>query len=84
MGILVDLLEYKAKKEQEEAERALESLRADLEYAIYLMGGIPDPEPYYPDSESREALVDKVMSYISLARSPLDGYSHWGIESSDL
>ena len=82
MGILVDLAEWRRKKDEEAHQKELEEIRAlRAEVAAYLddLGGV-EVGPYVSEEERdtwEKRAVETLMPI-------LDGYTHWPIDSSDM
>ena len=82
MGVLVDLTEWRRKKDEEAYQRELEEIR-DLraEVAAYIdeLGGV-QTGPYVSEEE-RESWARRAVEVLMPV---LDGYSHWPVDSSDM
>lgn len=74
MGELVNLFEWKTKKE----ERETEELRQQVKDIIDSMGPI-EPKFYHVENDK-----DILSRMTSLMLTTLDGYSKWPVDSSDM
>ena len=82
MGILVDLSEWKKKKDEEAHQKELEEIRElSAQVSVYLdeLGGI-EIGPYASEEE-QDGWSRRMWEVLSPV---LDGYSHWPIDSSDM
>ena len=82
MGVLVNLSEWKRKREEEAHAKELaeiQALRDELNAYLEQMGE-PVTGPYMPEEE-HDAWARRA---ISAMLTTLDGYTHWPIDSSDL
>ena len=82
MGEVIDLEEWRRKKDEEAHQKELEEIRAlRAEVAAYLddMGGV-ELGPYVSEEE-RHGWSRRMWEVL---RPALDGYSHWPIDSSDM
>lgn len=82
MGILVDLAEWRRKKDEEAHQKEIEEIRAlRAEVAAYLddLGGV-EVGPYVSEEE-RDTWARRAVETLMPI---LDGYTHWPIDSSDM
>jgi hypothetical protein len=82
MGILVNLVEWKKKREDEALAKELSEIAELREEVKRLMTDIGDAEtgPYQSTEEGR----DWMLKMTNFMLTSLDGYSNWPIDSSDL
>tara|TARA_R110001583_G_scaffold23585_1_gene86964 strand:- start:597 stop:827 length:231 start_codon:yes stop_codon:yes gene_type:complete len=76
MGELVNLLDWKQKKEDKE----IEDLRAQIKEIVDSIGP-PETGPMHYE-ESNNHLLSRIMTSVMLTA--LDGYRDWPIDSSDM
>ena len=82
MGDVVDLEEWRRKKDEEAHQKELEEIRAlRAEVAAYLddLGGV-EVGPYVSEEE-RDTWAKRAVETLMPI---LDGYTHWPIDSSDM
>jgi hypothetical protein len=83
MGILVNLAQWRKKKEDEEHEREMSeirALRARLDIELDELGDVVTG-PYHMSENERDSWAKRA---IEVMMPGLDGYSQWPIDSSDM
>ena len=82
MGVLVDLAQWRKKREDEQHEREMSEIRAlrtKLDDYLDELGGV-ETGPYISEEE-RESWAKRAIEAMMPV---LDGYTQWPIDSSDM